>query len=400
MSPNAGGMILYTLGTSKSPSSFPPNPNWAVGIDPLTGGPAGIPVQVYGSFLNMPNPYVYEWSFGFQYALPGNWVAALNYEGSAGHKFGRLVNLDYLYPNTMAPLPANPGADCATTSSDCYSPFANGVYFLIPDVNTSYNGLSSTLTHRFAKGLYAQFYYRYSKSIDENSYEGPGFVTNETYPQDLKSERGPSDFDATHYFTASAIYQLPFFRHGSSLLDKALGGWEVSPIITAIITARSGFPWTPVSGVSVLTPGGPTLSPTRPVAYNCPLICAATDYSNSAFIQPGGNFPLGPSAYFVTNQNSTMTLPPGIGRNSFRGPHYFGTDFSVAKETRLPTSFHLGEGATLELRANFFNIFNKLNLAPFQFGDASTHIDNPLNFGRPTAGLAGRVVELLARFNF
>jgi len=43
-SPNDNGQILYTLGASKSPSSFPPNPNLAVGIDPTAGGPTVVPV--------------------------------------------------------------------------------------------------------------------------------------------------------------------------------------------------------------------------------------------------------------------------------------------------------------------------------------------------------------------
>jgi hypothetical protein len=67
------------------------------------------------------------------------------------------------------------------------------------------------------------------------------------------------------------------------------------------------------------------------------------------------------------------------------------------KNTRLP---FISEAAGLELRANFFNIFNQLNLAPIGFGSSSAHADDPTNFGRATAGLAGRVIELQARFSF
>jgi hypothetical protein len=51
------------------------------------------------------------------------------------------------------------------------------------------------------------------------------------------------------------------------------------------------------------------------------------------------------------------------------------------------------------LRANFFNIFNQLNLAPFGFGSSSVTITDA-NFGKATAGLAGRVVEFQARIRF
>ena len=388
-SPNDNGLILYELGTSNSPTSYPVNPKLATGLDPNTGTPPGTGVTIYGALPNTPNPYVEEWSLGFEYSLPSNWVAGINYEGSAGHKITRLLNLNYLYTQPVVPVPL-------TTAGATYQPFTGGTFVLIPDVNTAYDALNARLTHRFSRGLYAQFYYRYSKSIDESSWEGPCACTNETYPQKLKSERGPSDFDATHYFTAAAVYELPFLRSRNDLLGRALGGWEIDPIITA----RSGFPWTPVDGQSVETPGGPTLQPTRPVAQTgTPL----NDHSNNAFIRSGGDFPNGSTAYF----DITKSGPPGIGRNSFRGPHYFGTDLSLAKNTKLPNAVHLGEAANLEIRANFFNIFNKLNLAPFGFNSNSTYIGNPgnppsgsLNFGRASAGLAGRVIEFQARLNF
>ncbi len=370
-SPNNNGQIYYTLGATKSPSSFPPNPNWATGIDPATGSLVGIGVQIYGALQDTPNPYVEEWSLGYEYALSSTWRWSANYEGSAGHKLDRIVNLNYLYPQ--------PAGD----------PFSGGVFSLIPDVNSAYDALSSSLSHRLSSGLLAVINYRYGKSIDESSWEGPCFCTNETYPQDLKSERGPSDYDVTHYLTMAAVYQLPFFKGAHSLIGEALGGWELDPIFTY----HSGFPWTPVSGQSVQTPGGPTLSPTRPVAY---LGGAISDTSNQAFIRPGGNFPTGPSRYFEFSTSG----PPGIGRNSFRGPHYYDMDLSFGKNMKLPEAFHLGEQANLELRANFFNFFNTENLAPFTFDSPSTQLNNPTFFGRATAGLAGRVAELQGTITF
>jgi hypothetical protein len=90
---------------------------------------------------------------------------------------------------------------------------------------------------------------------------------------------------------------------------------------------------------------------------------------------------------------------PGIGRNSFRGPRYFDTDISLVKQIPLSGILRLGEAANLELRANLFNVFNQLNLAPFSFGSSSVTITDA-NFRKSTAGLAGRVVEFQARFRF
>jgi hypothetical protein len=72
---------------------------------------------------------------------------------------------------------------------------------------------------------------------------------------------------------------------------------------------------------------------------------------------------------------------------------------SFAKQFSLSGVRVLGEAANLELRGNFFNIFNKLNLQPFSFGTDNTRIESSL-FGRSPGGLAGRVIEFQARFSF
>ena len=51
----------------------------------------------------------------------------------------------------------------------------------------------------------------------------------------------------------------------------------------------------------------------------------------------------------------------------------------------------LGEGTFLEVKANFFNVFNILNLQPFNFNSPSTQVTNTL-FGRAERGLAAEAV--------
>jgi len=361
-SPNANGRILYALGATREPFSFPVNPALVTGIDPVTGTPLD-GVEIWGAQRNTPNAYVYVWSTDIQYLLPSNLVATLGYQASSGHKLIRIVNQEFLYPE---------------------NPRFFGVYFPQPDVNSNFHALNVRLSRRFAQGVLVDAGYRFSKSIDTLSYEGPGADTNQTFPQDLRSERGPSDFDATHYFVASGLWEIPYRRTQEDSLGRLLGGFQLS----GILTARSGFPWTPKTGQPFTTPGGPALSPTRPVAY---FGGAFTDRSDDAFIRPGGNFPGGGRKYF----DITHPGPPGIGRNSFRGPRYFGVDLSAAKRTRL-----WGESRILDLRMNLYNVFNQLNLAPFGFSSQSTFIENDTFFGRADRGLAGRVVELQVRFEF
>ncbi|MGH9630378.1 MAG: TonB-dependent receptor domain-containing protein, partial [Bryobacteraceae bacterium] len=363
--PFLGGQINYALGADRSPLSYPVNPELAVGIDPETGAPRDRDVEIRGSEGKLTNGYVYIYSFDLQYSLPAQFVASLGYQGSAGHKLIRLVNQNYLFTN---------------------NPNFFAVYFPRPDVNSNFNAMLLSLSRRMSNGLQFDVSYRFSKSIDTLSYEGPGGVTNQTFPQDLASERGPSDFDSTHYFVFSGLYELPMFRSQQGLLGKLLGGFQLN----GVVTAHTGFPWTPVTGQSVTTPGGPTLAPTRPIAY---FGGALNDSSDEAFMPPGGNFPGGGRNFFDISTGG----PPGIGRNSFRGPHYFSTDLSIAKQTRLP---FVSETAMLDLRANMFNVFNQLNLQPLTFGSDNARIENDVFFGFAPGGMAGRVVEFQARFSF
>ena len=383
-SPFANGTILYSTGSSNSLTSYPRNPALGQGINPANGAPNGGPVEIWGAPAELPNPYVYAYSLEIQQELPAELTATIGYQGSSGHKLIRLVNQNFLFQN---------------------NPAFFQVFFTTPDVNSNYNALNANLVRRFSQGLQIQANYRWSKSIDQLSYEGPGFVTNQTFPQDNSTERGPSDFDVRHYFNLSGLYELPFFRRRNDFVGKVLGGFEV----TGILTARSGFPFTPVVGGCVSTPGGPQLCPVRPQGYRGP---TELDTSDDAFIT-GSNFPGGGAPFFtVFDLPNNSVAPPGIGRNSFRGPSYFSVDMSLVKHTRL--GGFLGELSELELRANFFNVFNQLNLKTFEFGSDATTIgffdprganepgvltNNP-RFGIATQGTAGRVVELQARFRF
>jgi hypothetical protein len=406
--PFVNGQILYTLGASNAFNSYPANPALARGIDPVTGAICGdpgctpakdIPVEIYGGSPHYRDAYVYIYSMEIEHRFPWQLIATAGYQGSNSHKLTRLVNQNFL----QAPSP---------------SFFA--VYVPTSDVNANYNALNLRLRRQFSSGFSFDAQYRYSKSIDQLSNEGPGAVTNQTDPAHPQTEHGPSDFDVRHNVNFYALYDLPFFRNRSSWTGKLLGGWQLN----GLLTWHTGFPWTPVTGqiASVPITNAGNISPTRPTQLTKQPV---GDTSNSSFITPNANFPglihQGDLVGDPANPGSTIsaqcsntdptTRPgypffaictpgaPGVGRNSFRGPGYFGVDMSVVKRLGLPNTKLWGENAAIELRGNFFNVFNKLNLQPFSFGTDNTKVETDL-FGRAPAGLAGRVVEFQARLNF
>ena len=390
--PFRDGVIYYALGSSNSPLSYPQNPNFAAAPVVAPDGTLDKQIEIYGTVPDLPSAYVYRYSLEGQYELPAKLTATLGYQGSAGHKFVRIVPEHFVAPTQNSSFPAQNGVALGA------------VYFAIPDVNSNYNAMLARLQRRFSKGLQFDLNYRWSKSIDTYSYEAPCSCTNQTFPLDNRQERGPSDFDVRHNFVGSVLWDIPFMKERKDWTGKLLGGWEIN----GIVTAHSGFPWTPKVDLSFRLPNGQFFGPIRPVAFfgKQPL-----SNTNSNFLQPNGIFPGGGAAYFSTTVNTDATgtptfqlNPPGIGRNSFRGPRYFSTDMSLVKRFGLGNLGKLGESANLELRANFFNIFNTLNLAPFNTGSPGTFIFrfgsvNP-SFGEPDSALAGRVIELQARFSF
>jgi hypothetical protein len=371
-----GGDVRYSLGNElTSFYGWPSNPATIIQFDdrniPLTGAP----VNVFGVPEDMKTPYSMRYSFDVQYELGNNWVASVGYQGSGGRKFPRRLNYSLFFePNERLRV----------------------VRFMRNDVSSNFNALLTRISHRFSNGFDLQAQYRWSKSIDTCSNDNN---CPHTYPFDLSQERGPSDFDVTHYFILSGLWDMPIFRDQSTWTGRLLGGWQLN----GIFTAHSGFPWTPIyrdpdCGAREDRGG---LCPIRPAAY---LGGAGSDHGDDTFTSANGNFPGGGLRYFVPPSNTSVDPqyrppPPGIGRNAFRGPRYSSLDLSASKRFRLPPIRFLGENATFDIRANAFNVFNWLNFEPFGFGSDATLITNG-GFGQPANALGGRLVEFQARFSF
>src|SRR5260370_7839754 len=281
--------IIYSLGSSVSPLSYPGNPALGGGIG-SDGFPKNCCVQVYFEPQHFRIPYVYGYSFEMQMELPAKTVFTLGYQASDSHHLVRIFDANLVYDGPVNKSIPN--------------------FLIKPDVTANYNSLNARLERRFAHGVQAAFKYRYSKSLDEVSFGQPDSSVNETFPRDLRSEYGPSDFDVTHFAVLSGIWDLPIFRNRRDGMGKVLGGWQLS----GIFTAHSGFPWTPIDNVCFITPGNQGICPIRPSGYSGG---AGTDYSNDTFLKPTGNFPRGGPNYF----NLASGLP-GVGLHSFLVPPY------------------------------------------------------------------------------
>jgi hypothetical protein len=405
--PDGTGDILYAFGSPDNPLSYPANPALRGGIDPVTGGllipggpatlPGGfirrdIPIEINGTPREMPNSYIYSYSLDFQYRLPFNLTTALGYQGSMGRKLIRTVDINRYYPgdsfNCVGCVNQKDIVQEADASGNPVTPRLTGnpnfdrIFFPLPDVNSSYNAMILRITRQYARGLQFEANYRWSKSIDTSSF---GRGAQQSDPSDQRLSRGPSDFDVRHNFILSGLWDIPLFRGRTDFIGKAFGGWQIN----GILSLHSGFPWTPQQGCCFFDrpldaandANGDGKGNDFPTQY---FGGAIANPSNQDFIN--GIFPNGGRAAFgvVEDCNNfpvrcVTTLvrgPAGIGRNSFRGPNYRSLDLS-------------------------FNVFNLLNLPPFQTGGRSnTDFTNTGDFGRALSALAGRVIEFQFRLSF
>jgi hypothetical protein len=430
--PDGTGQILYAFGTAGAPLVYPANPALRGGIDPQTGGllnPSGpvtlpggfvrrdIPIEINGAPRELPNSYVYGYSLDFQYQLPHAIIASLGYQGSMGRKLIRTVDLNRYYPgdsfNCVGCVNQKDEVQEATANGTKITPRLTGnpnfdrIFFPLPDVNSSYNAMIARVTRRYSSGFQMEAVYRWSKSIDTSSF---GRGAQQTDPSDQRLNRGPSDFDVRHNLILSGLWDIPLFRQRTDFVGKVVGGFQIN----GILDLHSGFPWTPQQGCCFFDRPGDVANDANgdgkgndfPTQY---FGGAVANPSNQDFIN--GLFPNGGrTAFGVIEDCSDFPIhcvttrlrgPAGVGRNSFRGPNYRSVDLSIVKQTRLPSFLHLGEAANLEVRANFFNAFNILNLPPFQTGGRSnTDFTNTGDFGRALSALAGRVTEFQFRFSF
>jgi hypothetical protein len=423
--PPPGSGIQYGFGSSTSPFSYAPNPNLAFGVAPdgaLCANKActsATPVDLFGSPKNQPTGYVYSYSTEIQYEVVRDYLVTFGFQGSDSHKLARTIELNRLIPgdtfdNNQDHI-QNASADgraCGPTNPACTAAHPTGnarfnrIFFVLPDVDANYNSLIARASHRFASHFLLDAIYTWSKSLDNWSFDnGP----QQLDPSQQNLEYGPSDYDVRHNITVSGLWDLPIFQNRKDALGMVLGGWQLN----TIITRHTGFPYTPVLfGPTNNDPNGDAFRPDRPKTFNPAGGYVANpstqDFINGVF--PGSTFrgsakvdPVFLVAVDCSNTNTCNTTVPrgpgGISRNGFRGPGYVDVDFSVVKQFALPSMKFLGEGSNLEVRANLFNAFNLLNLQPFNMF-ANGDISNTGTFGRAAGGLAGRVVELQARFTF
>ena len=330
-------------------------------------------------------PYAEDYTFSLQRQFGNATLLSVAYVGTQGHSL--LGSVESNPGNPALCLSVSQTYQVAPGSATC-GPFGeNGVYttatgtvingtrapfgpnfgsnqYFITMGSSAYNGLEVTLRHTSGP-LELLAGYTYSKSMDlGSSYE------DTMNPYNYRLDHELSAFDLTHNFVTSYRYELPFAHFFGQ--RRFSSGW----IATGITRFSTGLP--------VLM---------EEVDDNS-LIGSFGGYPiDTPNFTPGNlqhNNPRSGQAYF----NPSLFTPEAIGqvgtaaRRFFHGPGLNNFDIALLKDT------HITESKLLELRFEWFNIFNHA-----QFGTPVGSINNSL-FGYVTTADNPRIGQVALKIIF
>jgi len=345
---------------------------------------AGLPCRLpdYNNVAgNILNPKFVQYNLEVQHTFGSKTALSVNYVGNRGYDLFVNDAFANAASKTVAGLPAAvPDSRVGNVSSLSNSGISN------------YNGVTASLVQRFTRGFSGRLNYSWSHSLDDVSnggilpYSLGDSLLGQLNPIGLRNNYSNSDYDIRHLVSANYVWDLPF-KPSSPVLRQIAGGWTLS----GTVYHRTGLPF---SIVDALAPSSIMSNAVNTVFLVDPL----TTVSNSCTspLQPcylSANFPA------PTSETAFASRP----RNSYRGPAYTGSDFSVAKK------FHLTERVGFTGGVNFYNVFNHPNFAnpvgdisSGQFGTIQSTVVPPTSPYGSFVGSAvsGRLIQLNAKVNF
>ncbi len=170
----------------------------------------------------------------------------------------------------------------------------------------------------------------------------------------LSDERGPGNANVPHRVVVSGLWELDYFKGLKGPVNVFIGGWQLG----GIFQASSNLPYSA-------------------------RLAANIDLNNDG------------------NRNSDRA--PGFGRNSFYTGKFVSFDLRATK------TFFFTERYKLQFIAEFFNIFNRLNVSSFNgqlYNVAGVNTPNVVSltrradFGNPRGAFDPRIGQLALKLIF
>jgi hypothetical protein len=179
-----------------------------------------LPLTVTTQSKAFKNPESWNWNFTVERQLAGKIVFTGAYVGRRGLHLQREADINQPTPDVVK---ANPGVNL-----DALRPYKgyNSIRQTDNVASSTYHSLQLSANKRFSHGLLFGVAYTLSQSKDDGSAQRD--IIPNTY--DAHNMWGNSFFDVRHVLTINYLYELPFFRSGSGIATRVLGGWQISGI--------------------------------------------------------------------------------------------------------------------------------------------------------------------------
>jgi hypothetical protein len=405
--------------------------NARVGLPEFTSTlPNRDPAQANGDSLDflprtsLAQPYIQNWSAGFQYQLPHEVLLEANYVGSKGTRLldsnfatdfnqansefmalGDDLDMDFAdalasgilapYGITQLPYPSFEDVNCGGTVANGLAPHPQycGLTNNYPTMgNSTYHALQLTVRKNSAHGLTFIGAYTLSKVLSDTdtALYYPSYAVQDFYNRKL--EKSIASFDHPQSLKLTWIYSLPIGRDQKFLasfgkLDRLVSGWQV----TAIQGYSSGDPLYISSSLGTAINPAVRADIVSGVSQTVPLkgldVINGTPMLNpAAFVDP----PSSPDNGYPLRIGTSPRYLPNV-----RGPGHQSEDFGIIKNTRI------SERASLQFRADMFNVFNRTGR-----GNPDTSLGDGYPADGGTFGLVldpmngPRVVQFALRLSF
>jgi Carboxypeptidase regulatory-like domain len=370
------------------------------------------------------NPYTQAWNFGFQRQFGNNFLLEADYVGNHGLNELRVIDGQM---TSVERVNAILGTSTFISPTSTFTNYLNGVLstdFFQTATNLSvgqstYNAaqfrITKNLTNKHWGTGQVQAAYTWSHSIDDSADALVAQSGERTFPRDSsgfaqtgsglsgwRAEKGSSGFDVRHRFVMNFQYEVPI-KAENGFVNAVVGNWA----LTGIWQWQSGSPYSIFGGSDSAGTGlgqradlaDPNAQATNIGGYTR---LPGVPFDPRTQVGPTRDLFRNPCAGVVTILSATTSTctkqldgrQGTIGRNVFYGPDYNKFDLALIK--RFPLD-RFKEGMKLTLRADFFNLFNRVN---FDKPNATNININSATFGQATTAGAGRIIQFVGRFEF
>jgi hypothetical protein len=386
---------LATLGSAVLPS--PPSiaagtaangqGEWPFVVPSLTTAHITNPINRAWRYVdnNIKRNYVYQYNLNIQRQITSDTTILLGYAGSrALHNPFQADSVNTVIPTKAPggfyywPVPWSgslPSTGPVSQASRLLNPTTTSIMYNTMWMSRSwYNSFQAKVNKQMSHGLQVQGSFTFSKSIDDSS----GSTAGDTFQLDTVSEpfydmslnKGLSSFDIRRNLVINGLWNVPK-PSSSGFKSRALGGWQLG----LITTFADGVPASPQVGTDILGEVITTINPVNEVPGCNSNTLVNSDYRHGLFYINPSCVSLVPkssdNAQFCDSNgrgfsaalaaSTCANIRGNMGRNTIIGPGLFNADFSVFKNNPIP---QISETASLQFRAEFFNVLNHTNFAP------------------------------------